>query len=585
MSALPSRPNFYEVQSRQWRISLLFTLFLFLVYFLVFALMAFAVLGLLDLALADLFNLSWPLAARVFLGTTIAALAVAGFQYISTRRAGASFILKRLGALAPDPGDRYHARFLNIVEEMRIASGLPRTKAYLLPFQAVNCLALIEADGTPAVVATEGLLAESTRQELQAAVAHELAHILKGDVFYITLLCSLADFFERLAAALTPEESSPSTAMGYEEAALAHGLAGLATGGVAALAASLSGAVLRLLSLLVSRERELLADATAVELCRDPAGLARILTKARLKNTFVGDFSPVYNPLFMVSSDPATESEGFWANLFSTHPPLEKRINLLADMAGQSPADIAEQVWDGLRTRDQAKRLRLSSEELDRLRPPESEKTEKSDAAAELEDRPWRLRDAQGSWLGPLTTEELISHPRFSLSIMVRNDPERVEARAREFQALRRAVRRFNRRQIGPPPPGESDKCPRCRKVLSDDTYEGVAVKFCRSCRGRLVLSAGLDRILARREFSFSEDLVRRAVELKKTIVRNPLVAAQKAGLKNVGTLICPRCGARMLPRPFNYQYFVPVDKCLSCYRVWFDADELEILQILVEGA
>jgi heat shock protein HtpX len=585
MSASPSRPNFYEVQSRQWRISLLFTLVLFLAYFLVFALAAFTVLGLFDFALGDLFNLSWPLAARVFLGTTLAALAVAVLQYVTTRRAGASFILKRLGALPPDPGDRYHARFLNIVEEMRIASGLPRTRAYLLPFQAVNCLALIEADGTPAVVATEGLLAESTRPELQTAVAHELAHILNGDVFYITLLCSLADFFDRLAAALTPEESSPSPAMGYEEAAAARGLAGLTTGGVGALAASLSGAMLRLLSLMVSRERELLADATAVELSRDPAGLARILYKARLKNTFVGDFSLVYNPLFMVSSDPVTESEGFWATLFSTHPPLEKRINLLTDMAGQSPAEIAQQVWDEIRTREGAKRLKLSSEELDRLRPPEFERIEKPDVAAEPEDRPWRLREARGSWLGPLTTQELISHPRFSLSIMVRNDPERVEAMAREFQSLRQAVRRFNRRQLGPSPGEETNKCPRCRKVLSDDTYEGVAVKFCRSCRGRLVLSAGLDRILARREFSFSEDLVRRAVELKKTIVRNPLVAAQKAGLKNVGTLICPHCGARMWPRPFNYQYFVPVDKCLSCYRIWFDADELEILQILVEGA
>jgi len=562
-----------------------FTLFLFLAYLLFFALLAFAVLGLLDFALVDLFNLSWPLAARVFLGTTMAALAVAVVQYISTRRSGASFILKRLGAVVPDPADRYHTRFLNIIEEMRIASGLPGIKAYLLPFQAVNCLALIEADGTPAVVATEGLLAESTRQELQAAVAHELAHILKGDVFYITLLCSLADFFERLAAALTPEETSPPTPMGNEEAVSAQSLAGLATEGVGAVAASLSGVVLRLLSLLVSRERELLADATAVELSRDPAGLARILYKARLKNTFVGDFSLTYNPLFMVSSDPATESEGFWARLFSTHPPLEKRVNILAGLAGQSPDEIIEQVWDELRIREGAKRLRLSSEELERLRPPESEKTEKPDAAAEPEDRPWWLRDSRGSWLGPLTAEELISHPRFSLSITVRNDPERVEARAREFQALRLAVRRFNRRQLGPPLPGEADKCPRCRKVLSDDNYEGVAVKFCRSCRGRLVLSTGLDRILTRREFSFSEDLVRRALELKKMIVRNPLVAAQKAGLKPVGSLVCPHCGARMLPRPFNYEYFVPVDKCLSCYRIWFDADELEILQILVESA
>jgi Zn-finger nucleic acid-binding protein len=46
---------------------------------------------------------------------------------------------------------------------------------------------------------------------------------------------------------------------------------------------------------------------------------------------------------------------------------------------------------------------------------------------------------------------------------------------------------------------------------------------------------------------------------------------------------ICPDCGSRMLPRPYSYHYVVPVDKCLSCYKIWFDEEELEILQILIE--
>ena len=47
--------------------------------------------------------------------------------------------------------------------------------------------------------------------------------------------------------------------------------------------------------------------------------------------------------------------------------------------------------------------------------------------------------------------------------------------------------------------------------------------------------------------------------------------------------ITCPGCGYRMLARPYNYQYFIPVDKCLSCSKIWFDADELELLQILIE--
>jgi len=583
MSTPLTRPDFYEVQRRQWRISLLYASVLFAAYLLIFGLLAFLILALFDFLLAGSFNLSWPLLGRVFLATTLAAFGLAGLQFISTRRSGASFILKRLDAQEPDPDDLYHARFKNIVEEMRIASGLPRTKAYLLPFLAVNCMALVEADGTPAVVATEGLLAECSREELQAATAHELAHILKGDIFYITLLCSLADYFERLADRLTPEEAVPAGAFGRTEGAAAGGLPGLAARGVGALAASLSGAVLRLLSLLVSREREILADAAAVELCRDPAGLARVLFKARLKNTFVGDFSLTYNPLFMVSSDPATESDSLSATLFSTHPPLEKRIALLAGMAGQDTADIAEQVWNGQKAREQAKRLRLSKEELERLRPPESEKTERTGRPAEEEDRPWRLRAVGGAWSFPMTAEELVSHPQFSPSILVRNDSEGVEGRAREFQAVRATLSRFSRRQLRPAGSGEAEKCPHCRAVLADDFYEGVAVKFCRACRGRLVPAAGVDRILARKEVAFSDDLIRQAADFKKTVLRNPLVAEQKAGRRPVGSQACPHCGARMMPRPYNYQYFIPVDKCLSCYRIWFDADELEMLQILVE--
>ena len=544
----PSRPNFYEVQRRHWRISLLFTSLLFASYFLAFALLAFIVLVAMDLALGRFFGLSWALLARVLLGSGLLALAVAVIQYISTRRSGAAFILRRLAAQEPDPSDRYHALFLNIVEEMRIASGLPKTKAYVLPFMAMNCLALVEADGTPAVVVTEGLVAETTRQELQAAAAHELAHVLKGDVFYITLLCSLADFFEQLADKMTPD-NAPADVPGSRSA---YGAGVLAAQGLGALAVSLSGFVLRLLSVLVSRKRELLADAVAVELCRDPAGLARVLYKAGLKNSFVGDFRLIYNPLFMVSSDPASESEGLMADLFSTHPPLEKRIAILAEMAGQSPEEIAAQVWDSQEARGQARRLKLSSEELKQLRPPEPEDLERPTPEAVDEEPPWRLDSGSGAWLGPMTAKELMGHPLFSLSSLVSNEAEGVMARAGEFQPLREAARRFGGRRSQPVAGEGTNKCPRCRAPLIQDFYEGVVVGLCRACRGRLVPASGMDRILARREYAFSGGLLGKAADFKRKVLRNPWVSAQKAGLKPKGFLTCPHCGERMQPRPYN---------------------------------
>jgi Zn-finger nucleic acid-binding protein len=56
-----------------------------------------------------------------------------------------------------------------------------------------------------------------------------------------------------------------------------------------------------------------------------------------------------------------------------------------------------------------------------------------------------------------------------------------------------------------------------------------------------------------------------------------------KIDMKNSAHIYCPNCGHKMLPRPFNYHYVVPVDKCLSCQKIWFDRDELEVLQILIE--
>ncbi|MBN2199879.1 MAG: M48 family metalloprotease [Candidatus Aminicenantes bacterium] len=574
------RPDFYEVQKHRWRISLAFTAVLGLVYLLICSAFVFFALGAADLVLGDMFRVSSGLALRAFLWTAAGAVLLTLIQYVSARRSGAAFILKRLGAATPDRSDLLHVRFLNIVEEMRISSGLPRTNAYVLPFLAVNSLALVEADGTPAVVITEGLLAEGTREELQAAVAHEVAHILKGDVFYITLLCSLADVFDRMALALMPETDKPIGFPGVWEAGAGRALPSAAQG-IGSLGASLSGAALRVLSLLVSRERELLADAAAVELCRDPVALARVLYKAGLKNTFVGDFSLVYAPLLMVSSDPSTEGRGVKASLFHTHPPLSKRIKALTAMAAKTPDEIIDLVWESQRQRAESRTLVHAREEDASFAAPIGRTVLPLETAEA--DRIWSLQETGRSWTEAMTEEELVSHPKFSLLLVVRNERDKVEARAREFPAVRRAVRRLGRRQIAPEAGKGNESCPRCRRPLRDDFYEGVAVKACPACRGKLVSMSGVERILTRKQYAFSENLVRKALEFKKTILRNPLVAARKAGRKPPSHMLCPRCGARMISLPYNYQFFIPVDKCLSCRRIWFDADELEMLQVLVE--
>jgi Zn-finger nucleic acid-binding protein len=289
------------------------------------------------------------------------------------------------------------------------------------------------------------------------------------------------------------------------------------------IAVSLTSLVMHLLSTLLSREREILADAAASEIGRNPAALARALYKAHLKSTFVGDFRLTYSPLFIVapalSSD---EEEGFWSRIFNSHPPLMKRIRLLAQQARLRPAQVIEQVWESQRTREEASSLVHSFEET-----PASVSADKpaGPVAVPEQQKVWQNKDTSGQW---------------------------------------------------------QNHCPRCRTFLVDTFYEGVAIRACGRCGGKLVTLSHMDRIILRREVAFSDALLAKARDFRRQFLLNP-VKKQRAKEKATQSPLCPSCGQRMLTRPYNYQYFVPVDKCLACSKIWFDADELELLQILIE--
>ena len=598
MAALPR--NFYEVQKSQRAKSLLVFAAVLAFHFVAIGLIALAlVLGLGLLLPGGAFS-SPHFWLRFLLFDLAAASLAAGLHFLDARKNGPGYILKRLQAAVPDPSDRYHKQFVNTLDEIRIAAGLPRVNGYVLPSFAVNSLALIEADGTPAVAVTEGLLAEGTRDELQAVAAHELAHIARGDALYLTLVCSMANIFEKLREALEPEPDDFRAAC----AAGAGPRAGGAAPGLLYVAVWLSALVMHLLSMLVSRERELLADAAGVELCRSPASLARAIAKAQFKNSFIGDFSLTYTPLFIVPPDARDVPDNLAGKIFNSHPPFMKRLGILAAMAHKTPAEIIGDVREGEKTRGEARGVIHSFEEI---------KKRQLELFPGFADGPWKGPEAQaplgalemapvpakapglppddariwliasnlpGRWEGPFTTAELICHPRFSAVMPVKNTQEAVEARAREFPQVRVALGNLARKK--PLEPERRGLCPRCRIPLAESFYEGVPVAACRKCAGKLADMAGVDRIVARREVTFSEDLAAKARAFRERVLLNP-IKRQKINISVTEEIPCPACGYRMVPRPYNYQYFVPVDKCLSCSKIWFDADELEILQLLIE--
>lgn len=563
--------DFYEIQSKQRKKSVFLVLFLFLFYFFAIGLIS-VIFGVsFGLILSKEALLSADFLRKLLLFDAAVSFAIAIFHYVDARRFGAIFILKRLDAQAPDLSDRYHQRYVNTVDEMRIASGLPKVIPHVIPSFAVNSMAVISADDTPNVLVTEGLLAEFTRDELQAVVAHELAHILRGDTFYITLVCSLANFFERLRQAIEPDTSyHRHHAQPQGGGAVAHLMVYLAV--------FLSNIIMHLLSTLISRQREILADAAAVELSRNPKALGRAIYKAHIKNSFVGDFNVTYSPLFIVPPESTGgESDGFFARLFNSHPPLMRRIRLLANMLKTRPARIIQEVWEIQKKREKARTLVSSREET---LPEEALPSAQPEESPEEAGKVWSVQDRNGNWQGPYSLEELLSVRSFFPLAKVKNLQEEIEARAREFPQIRDAIRKIRKRQFIDP--GKQNKCPRCRVPLKGAYYEGVPIKICPQCSGKLVDSTFKERIITRKEIKFSDHLIQKAREFKDTFMRSPF-QVKKIAPEKAEKISCPNCGSRMVPRPYSLHYVIPVDKCMSCYKVWFDADELEILQILIE--
>lgn len=217
-------------------------------------------------------------------------------------------------------------RVLNVVEEMAIASGTPVPEVYLLADErGINAFAAGRQPGDAVIGITQGAIRMLDREELQGVVAHEFSHILNGDmrlnlrliglVHGILVISMLGYFMMRAGGG-----SSRSSRKG--------GAAGLALFGVAVYAIGWIGVFFgRLIKAAVSRQRELLADASAVQFTRNPGGLAGALKKiggsadgSRVRDPHAEQASHLF---FGNGLKPS------WFALTATHPPLEERIRRL----------------------------------------------------------------------------------------------------------------------------------------------------------------------------------------------------------------------------------------------------------------
>ena len=261
---------------------------------------------------------AWPVA-------TLVALVVALCSCLTSYFGGATLVLTSLHAQPLRPEVPEHRQVLNIVTELALAAGLPPPRVFLIADPAPNALAAGRDPEHSVIAVTQGLLNLLDREETQGVVAHELAHIGNRDTLTMTTVAVLYG-----AAVLLADWARRSLALGGERRR-ASALALLLVQVLVAVAPLQS----RLQAMAVSRQREYLADATAVQFTRNPLGLARALEKIGLATSPLRAATRATAPFFI--SDPlrrrVDDREGRVADLLSTHPPLRQRIAILRAMA------------------------------------------------------------------------------------------------------------------------------------------------------------------------------------------------------------------------------------------------------------
>ena len=263
-----------------------------------------------------------PASALFGLGLAFVAGSVSG---IVSYYAGDRMVLA--ASRAREVTDHEVPQLFNVVEEMAIASGLPMPKVYIIEDSAPNAFATGRDPEHASVAVTSGLLEKLNRDELQGVIAHEMAHVGNFDIRYAMLVGILvgttvliSDFFLR---GLWFGGSRGGRREGGGQAQLIMII-------VAVVLAVLAPIFARLLQLSISRQREYLADATAVKLTRNPKGLADALKKISGDTEVLEVANRATAHLYIVN--PIKKFEKRAKGLFSTHPPIEERIQILRSL-------------------------------------------------------------------------------------------------------------------------------------------------------------------------------------------------------------------------------------------------------------
>ncbi len=405
----------------------------------------------------------------------------------------------------------------------------------------MNAFSIEDFKGRAIIGITEGLLASLNRSQIEAVVAHEAGHIAVGDCLVTTVCSSLGEIYEEILSKVS------SALRSYR----GRGILFL---GLIYIILSLTRLLNSLLRCFISREREFRADAISVRLTRNPLALAEALKLISSSWRGEGSAGEYLDSIFIVSPhfNELYEKEGFISDLFSTHPPIKKRVEVLLSMAHWNEKALEDNLKNFKRVSPVAKSEFLSEE-------------------PKLIDNLQIFKD--GKWEGPFSIEELKK-----IDGLLPTQWARISEKEEVFPLIDHPD--LKSLFTGGSVQQESFLCPSCKVELQMCHYEGAPLFKCSYCGGTFVEKDLVNRVLIRQDYEPSERIIR----LAKVITEEKgKINYTKIDPKSSWVLDCPKCKLKMQRKFFVYSYPVEVDQCLNCSGIWFQKDELEILQCLYQ--
>jgi heat shock protein HtpX len=266
-------------------------------------------------------------------GVTTIAIVIAMLMSVGSYFAGDKLVLATSGA--KEVSQASAPQLMNVVQEMALAAGIPMPKVYIIEDTAPNAFATGRDPKHASVAITTGLLQKLDREELQGVIGHELSHVRNYDIRFALLVAVLvgsialmADFFLRFTFWGGGRRGGGDRDRG------GGGLAAILFI-VAIVLAVIAPIVARLVQLAVSRQREYLADASSVELTRNPRGLEQALAKISGDREVLEVANRATQHLYF--TNPIKKFEERSSSMFSTHPNIVDRINRLRQLSGEPP--------------------------------------------------------------------------------------------------------------------------------------------------------------------------------------------------------------------------------------------------------